>query len=199
MTTVNISATFSKKQRPDNGLERTAEYIDSNRLARVPSVCIVEWHGGHDSLTGRTVAVAVRAIEPGIDINGGPVPGLPVHDGFPTDAAGQIMWLLDNVRRTHGKGNVQDTLFSPPSGELGGDPDDEELPGQMVIPTETRLGADGEHVVPPASGEEILAERAETKAAVTFPTAVDDKDADLRRRVTGSSEAPAAAFSGAES
>lgn len=191
MTTVNISATFSKKQRPDNGLERTAEYIDSNRLARVPSVCIVEWHGGHDSLTGRTVAVAVRAIEPGIDVDGGPVPGLPVHDGFPTDAAGQIMWLLDNVRRTHGKGNVQDTLFSPPSGELGGDPDDDELPGQMVIPTgEVRLGADGEHVVPPASGEEIMAERAE--AAAKGP------DPDLLRRVTGSSEAPAAAFSGAD-
>lgn len=191
MGTVNISATFSKKQRPDNGLERVSQHIDANRLTRVPAVCFVEWHGAHDTLTGRDIAVSVRAIEPGINPDGGPVPGLPVHDGFPTDAAGQIMWLLDNVRRAHGRPDVQDTLFGAPAAELRGDPEDEELPGQMVIPTgEVRLGADGPRVVPPADGAEIMAERAEDKAA----NAGNARDAELRRRVTGSAEVPAATF-----
>jgi hypothetical protein len=189
-TTVNVSGTFSEKQRPNNGLERIAEHLDTHRLARIPVVGYVEWHSHGETRTGAKTAVVLPAIEPGVNEHGGSVPGLPVQDGYPADAAGQIMWLLDTIRRGHGKGAVADTLFSAPAADIHGDPDDEELPGQMVIPTETRLGPDGEHVVPPASGEEIMAERAEAKAK--------GPDPDLLRRVTGSSEAPAAAFSGAD-
>jgi hypothetical protein len=192
-TTVNVSGTFSEKQRPNNGLERVAGYLDTHRLARIPVVAYVEWHSHGETRTGAKTAVVLPAIEPGVNEHGGSVPGLPVQDGYPADAAGQIMWLLDTIRRGHGKGAVADTLFSAPAADIHGDPDDEELPGQMVIPTETRLGPDGEHVVPPASGEEIMAERAEDKA-----NAGNARDADLRRRVTGTSEAPQAAFSGAE-
>lgn len=168
--TVNISGTFSEKQRPNNGLERVAYYLNTHRLARIPVVAYVEWHTHGETRTGEKMAVVIPAVEPGITAAGGEIAGLPVHDGFPTDAAGQIMWLLDSIRRLGGKGAVADTLFSVPSEEIHGRDDDEdgEMEGQMPLPVEVpevRLGADGPHEVPPASGEEILAERAEAAAA----------------------------------
>lgn len=203
---VNISGNYTEKTRPNNGMERVGPYLHNNRLTRIPVVAYCEWFGHAETLTGEKLSVAIPAIEPGITATGGDVPGLPVHDGFPTTAAGQIMWLLDSIRRAGGKGAVADTLFSvPPTTGRGRDADDdEEMEGQLPLVPEVRVGSDGEHVVPPASGEELTAELDERRAA-TGPTRAEqetaekpakDAKADLRRRVTGSAEVPAAAFSG---
>jgi hypothetical protein len=189
--TVNISGNFTEKLRPNNGMEKVGPFLNANRLVRVPVVAYCEWHGHAESRTGDKVAVIVPAIEPGITATGGPVPGLPVHDGFPTDAAGQIMWLLDSIRRADGKGAVADTLFGVPSSEIHRDEDDE-LEGQQALPLEqpeTRLGADGPREVPPPSGEELTAELDERRAATGLTRAEQ-----TRKAVTGSS-APVAAFS----
>lgn len=215
--TVNISGTFSEKQRPNNGMERVGPYLNTNRLIRVPVVAFVEWHSHNETRTGEKMAVGIPAIEPGITATGGEVPGLPVHDGFPVDAAGQIMWLLDSIRRSGGKGAVADTLFGPPSSEIHQD-DDDELEGQQSLPLasngkcpcgltgfaapeahdnpgcehfagEVRTGSDGPRVVPPPSGEELTAELEERRAATGLTRAEQ-----TRKAVTGSS-APVAAFS----
>jgi hypothetical protein len=155
MTTVNISGTWSEKQRPNNGLERVATYVHGNRLARIPIVGYVEFHQYTEKLTGNVLTVAIPAIEPAFGSDG----------TDPTGAGEQIWQILDQLRKENGKGAVADTLFSVPRDGFdfedpdGPEGDDEELQGQM------RLGADGPHEVPPASGEEILAERAEAKAA----------------------------------
>lgn len=197
---VNISGTFSEKQRPNNGMERVGPYLNTHRLARIPIVAYVEWHSHGETRTGEKTAVVIPAIEAGISDSGGNIPGLPVQDGFPADAGGQIMWLLDSIRRAGGKGAVADTLFNVSSSEIHRD-DDEELPGQQEL---VRVGPDGPHVVPPASGEELTAELDERRAA-TGPTRAEqeaaevpatDAKADLRRRVTGKADVPAAAFSG---
>jgi hypothetical protein len=151
--TVNISGTFSEKQRPNNGLETVAEHLNQNRLTRVAFVGYAEWHAHSETTTGEKTAVVIAAIEPGMRPDGTD------PDGY--DA--RIFELLDQLRRRRGKGAVADTLFSVPASVIHGGPDpDDELPGQMEL---TRVGPDGEHVVPPPSGEEITAERDEAKAA----------------------------------
>jgi hypothetical protein len=195
---VNISGNYTEKTRPNNGMERVGPYLHSNRLTRIPVVAYCEWFGHAETLTGEKLSVVIPAIEPGITASGGAVPGLPVHDGYPTTAAGQIMWLLDSIRRAGGKGAVADTLFSVPAAGAGrgrDDDEDEELEGQLPLVPEVRTGPDGPRVVPPASGEEIMAERAEAaKAGVTAAAAAVVKadaqkiKADLRRRVTGTTE-----------
>jgi len=151
---VNISGTYTEKARPNNGLERIAEYLNHHRLSRVAVVAYVEWHSVGETKTGKKVAVTIPAVEPTITPDGHSVPGLPVEGDLPRDAAGQVFYLLDAIRRAEGKGAVADTLF----GSVDVDPDDEddELPGQTAIDVPG---------VPEASGEEIMAERAEKKAA----------------------------------
>ena len=63
MTTVNLSGTWSEKQRPNNGLERVASYIHGNRITRVPVVGYVEFHAYTEKLTGEVLTVSVPAIE----------------------------------------------------------------------------------------------------------------------------------------
>lgn len=202
--TVNVSGTFSEKQRPNNGMERVGPYLNAHRLVRVPIVAYVEWHSHGETRTGEKMAVVIPALEPGITADGGPVPGLPVHDGYPADAAGQMMWLLDSIRRAGGKGAVADTLFSLPSDAIHGrddDDDDRELEGQLpLVPdngkcpcglnpgfaapeahdnpacedTIKRVGPDGPRVVPPPSGEELTAELDERRAA-TGPTRAEQE------------------------
>lgn len=197
---VNISGNYTEKTRPNNGMERVGPYLHNNRLTRIPVVAYCEWFGHAETLTGEKLSVVIPAIEPGVTATGGDVPGLPVHDGFPTTAAGQIMWLLDSIRRAGGKGAVADTLFTVPASARGRDDDDEELEGQQEL---IRVGADGPHVVPPPSGEELTAElderrqatgltRAEQEAAGVVKTKAQEAKADLRRRVTGSAEPTAA-------
>lgn len=193
---VNISGTYSEKQRPNNGMERVAAYLNTHRLARVPVVAYVEWHSHGETRTGEKMSVVLPAIEPGITAAGGEVPGLPVHDGFPTDAAGQIMWLLDSIRRLGGKGAVADTLFSVPSEEIHRDDDEDEAEtryeGEVTIPgadpVEVRMGPDGEHVVPPPSGEELTAELDERRRS-TGPTRAEQETADA-----DAGKVPAATF-----
>lgn len=199
--TVNLSGTFSEKQRPNNGLEEVAAYLNTHRLTRVPIVGYVEWHTHGESRTGEKMAVVLPAVEPGIAGDGSVIAGLPVPDGFPVDAGGQIMWLLDTLRRRGGKGAVADTLFSVPASEIHRDEDDEEpeprFEGEEPIPGAdpvVRVGPDGPRVVPPPSGEEIMAERAEAAVSAAVTEVTKDKMADLRRRVTGSAEVPAATF-----
>lgn len=195
---VNISGNYTEKNRPNNGMERVGRYLNGHRLVRVPIVAYAEWHSHGETLTGEKLSVILPAVETGISSSGGDVPGLPVHDGFPTTAAGQIMWLLDSIRRAGGKGAVADTLFSVPSADIhaaADDDEDEEMEGQLPLPVpETRLGADGPHEVPPASGEEILAERAEAAAA----NESEEKRAEIKARDAGVPAATFAAPAGAE-
>jgi hypothetical protein len=197
---VNISGNYTEKTRPNNGMEKVGPYLHDHRLVRIPVVAYVEWFGHAETLTGEKLSVVLPAIEPGITASGGDIPGLPVQDGFPTTAAGQIMWLLDSIRRAGGKGAVADTLFSVPSDvhRASDDDEDEEMEGQLPLPVETRLGADGPHEVPPASGEELMAERAEARAAAGGEPATAATEAiaaaakDAERNAT--SGVPAATF-----
>lgn len=153
MTTVNLSGTWSEKQRPNNGLERVADYVHGNRLSRIPIVGYVEFHQYTEKLTGNVLTVAAPAIEPALAADG----------SDPTGAGEQIWQILDQIRKANGKGSVADTLFSVAQEAFDFDrPGDEpaaELDGQQEI----RLGPDGPHEVPPKSAEEELAERAEAK------------------------------------
>ncbi|AGL19522.1 hypothetical protein [Actinoplanes sp. N902-109] len=150
MTAVTISGTFGKNERPSNGLETIAEDLIKDQLAQHVVVGIVQFSGATLPGPGEQLVPRVKfiAIEP--------------LDG---NAADTVRSLLDVARKDRGLGRVEETLFD---GTRGGfdfdrpdDGDEDELNGQ----TEIRLGQDGEHEVPPASGEEILAEREEAKAA----------------------------------
>lgn len=178
--TVNISGTFSEKQRPNNGLEAVAEFLNHNRLVRVPIVGYVEWHTHGESRTGEKMAVVIPAIEPGM-----------ADDGSDPDGLGAELWrILDQLRRRQQKGAVADTLFSLPSDVIHNDGTDGggELEGQMPLVPDVRIGSDGPHEVPPASGEELTAELDERRKATGPTRAEQESKADLRRRVTGSAE-----------
>lgn len=153
MTTVNLSGTWSEKQRPNNGLERVAGYVHGNRLTRIPIVGYVEFHQYTEKLTGNVLTVAAPAIEPALAADG----------SDPTGAGEQIWQILDQIRKANGKGSVADTLFAvaQEAFEFDGDGDQrEEMDGQ----TEIRLGPDGPHEVPPPSGDELTAELEERRA-----------------------------------
>lgn len=167
MTTVNISGTWSEKQRPNNGLERVASYVHGNRIARIPVVGYIEFHQYTEKLNGNVLTVAIPAIEPALDA-----------DGTDPSGAGEQIWqILDQLRRDNGKGAVADTLFSiAADGGFDFDGDDQgaaELDGQQGLD----FDADGDRVVPPPSGEEILAERREAKAKAAAKPAADPFDA----------------------
>lgn len=149
--TVNISGTWSDKQKEYNGFDTHADLIHQNRILRVPFVGFAEFHRWTETNAGDVLTVRITAIEPAIE-----------SDGNDTHGIGKaVLDTLDKLREMRGKGLVDDI----PSGrELSGQqafdfdgPDDE--------PAETRMGPDGEREVPPPSGEEILADREEAKAA----------------------------------
>lgn len=151
MTTVNISGTWSEKQRPNNGLERVADYVHGNRIARIPVVGYIEFHQYTEKLTGNVLTVSIPAIEPALDADG----------TDPTGAGEQIWQILDQLRKDNGKGAVADTLFSIGADggfDFDGDEQGGELDGQQSL-----LG-DGDRVVPEPSAEELMAERREAKA-----------------------------------
>lgn len=155
--TVNISGTFSEKHRPDNGLERVAEFMDENRIAQVPVVAIVEWHANGENQKGKKMSVSIKAIEPGFEA-----------DGSDPHGAGQaIRALLDDLRKRQGLGSIEDTLFSAARGSFDFDGGEggsapREIEGQEPL---IRTGSDGEFEVPEASAEELMAERAEAESA----------------------------------
>lgn len=201
-TTTNISGTWSKKQRPNCGLDVIAKYMHANRLTRVPVVGYVEFHQFTETVSGNTLTVAIPAIEPGM-----------TEDGDDPDGLGRQLWeILDKLRRRQRKGAVADTLFSvstAPASRASDDDKPAELDGQMPLVPEVRVGSDGPREVPPPSGEELTAELDERRKATGKTRAQQETDgkADLRRRVTGSSEpadppadagptVPAAVFTG---
>lgn len=155
MTTVNISGTWSEKQRPNNGLSTHADLIRNDRILRVPVVGYVEYHQWTEKLNGNVLTVSIPVIEPAINADG--------TDPF---ARGQdVMDLLDLLRKERGKGSVEDV---PRGGELAGQLDfdfEADVDGGEGSGAVTRMGPDGERRVPPPSGEEIQAERDEAKAA----------------------------------
>lgn len=158
-TTVNVSGTWSEKQRHENGLNRVADFMDANRIAQVVVVGIAEWHSRGETKTGTKMSVSLVAIEPGVEA-----------DGTDPDGLGQqLRDILDKLRKRQGLASVEDTLFSAPRESFGFDGrDGEEIDGQAELPI--RMGADGEHEVPEASGEELLAEKRERDAAAPAAT-----------------------------
>lgn len=146
MTAVTIRPTFSKDTRPSNGLEAIADDLVADKHQVHYVVGTVTWAGGSIDLDGAiTPAVKFLGIEP-----------------LTGDLADSAKTVLDAARKARGLGRMEDNL--PPVEaalfEFDGD-------GHPTITeaAETRLGPDGEREVPPPSGEELLAEREEAKAA----------------------------------
>jgi hypothetical protein len=162
--TVNIMGTFSEKLRPNNGLERVARYLNENRLSHVPIVAEIGFHKNSETLDGHVLTIKLLATEPGVEADG----------SDPHGHGKQIRDLLDSIRKQAGKGAFEETLFSVPregfnfdepeggsGGNVEGGSGGNEVDGQQQM----RIGPDGPRVVPPPSGEEVLAARAEAKAA----------------------------------
>lgn len=156
MTTVNLSGTWSEKTKPNNGLTKVADLIRGDRTIRVPIVGWVEYHQWTEKLTGEVLTVALPVVESCIDADG-------------TDPHGrgkQVFALVDELRKERGLGSADDVPLH--SGELNGqiefEFDDDGRPGGEV-----RLGPDGEREVPAPSGEEVVAELDERRAAKGKP------------------------------
>jgi hypothetical protein len=149
MTAVTIRPTFSKDTRPSNGLEAIADDLIADKHEVHYVVGIVTWAGGSIDLDGAiTPAVKFLGIEP-----------------LTGDLAESAKTVLDSARKARGLGRMDDNL--PPREEMLFDFDGDGHPtiSRGDGEPETRLGPDGEREVPEASGEEILAEREEAKAA----------------------------------
>jgi hypothetical protein len=144
MTAVTIRPTFKKDSRPSNGLESIAEDLLKNQFDTHYVVGIVRLAGGSLPAPGEGIVPAVEFL--GIE---------PLSD----TAADGAKALLDAARKARGLGRIEDEIPAQDVPLFGFDDE-----GKVTIP------ADGERVVPEASGEEIMAERAEAKAAKVKPT-----------------------------
>ncbi len=130
MTVVNISGTFSKDKRPDNGLDAIADKLKADHFLRVAVVGIVEYHGYHD-IVGRPESLSVKfaAIEP---LSG--------------DADDQARQMLDQARKERGLGQVELTLFEAADDGEGKDPTAGPWPGDA----DYQAPAEGAGEDPPA-------------------------------------------------
>lgn len=156
MTAVKLKGTFSKNERDSNGLEDISTDLVKNEFSRYLVVGMVEQHKVTKE-PGEAPIPTVRFV------------ALEVAQG---DDEAIVRGLLDRGRKGRGLADLADTLFSTPPDEFDFDGDSSastEVPGQE----ELRMGPDGEHQVPPPSGEELAAERAETKAAKAKKPATD--------------------------
>lgn len=166
MTTVTLRGTFSKDERPSNGLEAIADDLLKDQFGTHYVVGIVQFAGSNRPGPGEHEVPAVKFL--GIE----PLTG---------EAAGTASMLLDQARKARGLGRMEDSLpdVDPALFDFDGD-------GHPSISEEavTRLGADGPHEVPPASAEEELAERAEAKAAAAGDGEGDAKPARSRKPAT---------------
>jgi hypothetical protein len=152
MTTVNLSGTWSEKTKPNNGLTKVAELINSNRTIRVPIVGWVEFHQWTEKATGEVLTVALPVVESALDA-----------DGKDSHGWGEaVIEMIDALRKERGLSAAEDVPMH--SGEMSGQIQFE-FDDDGAVSGEVRLGADGEHRVPEASGEEIMAEREEAAAA----------------------------------
>jgi hypothetical protein len=146
MTAVTIRPTFSKDTRPGNGLEEIADELIADKIKVHYVVGVLKWAGGSlDDEGAITPAVKFLGIEP--------VTG---------DAAEQAKQILDQARKQRGLGRMEDAIpaVDPALFDFDGD-------GRPKLSeaAESRLGPDGPHEVPPPSADEVMAERAEAKAA----------------------------------
>lgn len=144
--TVNIKGTFSVKHRANNGLDRVADHIEKNRIARIPVVGIVEFHKLVETVDGSVLTVSLEAVEPLMGSDG----------GDPGGRGAQALALLDEARKAAGKPSAAESLFD------GRDAGGVELPGQTQI--DEVFDPDGRK-----SGEEIVAELDEKRAAKRPP------------------------------
>jgi hypothetical protein len=150
-TPVTISGTFSKDSRPSNGLENISAELIKDQLGLHYVVGVIQFAGA--SVPGPNEPLVPRVKFLGIE----PLKGT---------AADEAKRILDDARKTRGLGLMQDALpaADPLDGQQAFDfdgPDD----GEPRRVGEVRLGPDGEHEVPEASAEELLAEREEAAAA----------------------------------
>lgn len=155
--TVNLSGTWSAKQRQNNGLDLVAQYIRQqwkagHQVPRVPVVGYIEYHNWHEPINGNVLVVSIPVIEPAIEADG----------SDPNGEGRTVMELLDDLRKKRGKGAVEDVPSR--AGEMAGQIEFD-FDGDGHPTGEVRLGPDGPHEVPPPSAEEELAEREEAKAA----------------------------------
>ncbi len=150
MTTVNISGTFSEKQKSNNGLTEVADLIHKDRTIRVPVVGWVEYHQWAEKLTGDVLTVAIPVIESCLTEDG----------SDPHGWAESVMEMIDTRRKERGLGAASEVPMH--TGELSGQ---FEFNFDGDGSPEVRMGPDGERVVPPPSGEELTAERDEAKSA----------------------------------
>jgi hypothetical protein len=142
MTAVTLRGTFKKDSRPNNGLESIAGQLQASKLKQHFVVGVIKYAGASVSEDGViTPAAKFLAIEP-----------------LEGDDARQVEEILDRARKVRGLGIVGDI---PAGGQLAGQtefdfdgPDDED-----------------EREVPEPTAEEIMAERAEAKAAAEVPAA----------------------------
>ncbi len=151
MTAVTISGTFGKNERPSNGLEEIAGELIKDQLGLHYVVGVVQFAGA--SVPGPNEPLVPRVKFLGIE----PLKGAP---------ADEVKRILDEARKGRGLGLMADAIpaADPMAGQQAFDfdgPDDGE-PRQLG---EVRLGPDGEHTVPEASAEELLAEAEEARAA----------------------------------
>ena len=173
-TPVTISGTFSKDSRPSNGLEEISDQLIKDQLGLHYVVGVVQFAGA--SVPGPNEPLVPRVKFLGIE----PLAG---------DAAEQAKQILDAARKGRGLGRMEESIPAQdaPLFDFDGD-------GHPTIPGETRLGPDGEREVPEPSGEEVVAELDERRAAKAKASVVEAANA-----VAASDKAvgvPAAEFSG---
>lgn len=141
-TPVTISGTFAKDSRPANGLENISSELIKDQLGLHYVVGVIQFAGA--SVPGPNEPLVPRVKFLGIE----PLKGA---------AADEAKRILDAARKGRGLGLMEDAIPAGPDPalfDLDGD-------GHPTI----RTGPDGEHEVPEASGEELMAEREEAAAA----------------------------------
>lgn len=143
MTAVNLSGTWTKDERPNNGLEEIAQDLIAHQLRRHVVIGIVTFAGSTRPGPGEPESPRVKflAIEPLFD-----------------DAAEQGRQMLDQARKLRNLGLLAESLFDVPA-EGPAPAADVPRPGdgQPTIP--------GSDPVPEASGAELLAEHREAREA----------------------------------
>ncbi len=161
--TVNLSGTWSVKQRQNNGLDLVArhvrqKFVQGHQVPRIPVVAFIEYHNWQEPLSGPKLDVSIPVIEPVLEADG----------SDPNGYGQQIMDLLDQLRKQRGKGSVADVPSR--AGEIEGqgefdfgDPDED-------ADEPVDVNASGEPV-PPPSAEEVVAELDERRAAKKAPAA----------------------------
>lgn len=151
-TPVTISGTFSKDSRPSNGLEEISAELIKDQLGLHYVVGVVQFAGA--SVPGPNEPLVPRVKFLGIE----PLKG---------DAAEDAKRILDEARKGRGLGRMEESISA--ADPVLFDFDGPET-GEPRAVGEVRLTGDGPREVPPPSGEEVLAERAEAKAKRAKPT-----------------------------